>query len=160
MPNPSVHCVEKAVLQYMENNCHEIIVVGGESPMDCAKIVAAKIAKPNLPIEKMGGLLKIRKKLVPIIAIPTTAGTGSETTVTAVVTNEENHKKYAITDMCLVPTHTAIIPELTASLPKHITATTGVDALTHAIESYIGNANTRETKMDALKANFVDRTHE
>ncbi len=151
-PNPSVHCIEKAVLQYSQNNCYEIIAFGGGSPMDCAKIVAAKIAKPNLPIEKMGGLLKIRKKLVPIIAIPTTAGTGSETTVAAVITDEENHKKYAITEMCLVPTHTAIIPNLTVSLPKHITATTGIDALTHAIESYIGNANTKQTKNDALKS--------
>lgn len=152
LPNPSVHCVEKAVLQYKQSNCYEIITVGGGSPMDCAKIVAAKIAKPNLPIEKMGGLLKIRKKLVSIIAIPTTAGTGSETTIAAVITDECTHKKYAISDMCLIPTHTAIIPELTVSLPKHITSTTGIDALTHAIESYIGNANTKQTKLDALNS--------
>ncbi len=89
---------------------------------------------------------------MPIIAIPTTAGTGSETTIAAVITDEENHQKYAISDMCLIPSHTAIIPQLTVSLPKHITATAGIDALTHAIESYIGNANTKQTKIDALEA--------
>ncbi len=152
LPNPSIHCVQKAVLKYRETHCYEIIAIGGGSSIDCAKIVAAQIAKPNLQIERMGGLLKVRTKLVPIIAIPTTAGTGSETTIAAVITDEEKQEKYAISDMCLIPEYAAMIPTLTASLPKHITATTGLDALTHAIESYIGNANTKQTKVDALEA--------
>ncbi|MFI3257217.1 MAG: iron-containing alcohol dehydrogenase [Spirochaetales bacterium] len=151
-PNPTIENVEGALLQYYENNCSRIIAFGGGSPMDCAKAVAARIAKPKKSLKQLAGLLKVNKKLIPIIAIPTTAGTGSETTIAAVITDEETHTKHVITDICLTPCYVALIPELTKSLPPFITAPTGIDALSHAIEAYIGNANTRQTKKDALHA--------
>ncbi len=151
-PNPTISVVEEAVKLYHEKECYQIIAFGGGSPIDCAKIVAARVAKPRQPINKMRGLLKICKKLVPIIAIPTTAGSGSETTIAAVITDDSTHEKYAISDTCLIPSYVAFIPELTESLPPIITATTGLDALTHAIESYIGQSNTKQTRVDALEA--------
>ncbi len=152
LPNPTISVVEEALKLYHEKECYQIIAFGGGSPMDCAKILAARIAKPNQSISKMKGLLKVRKKLVPIIAIPTTAGSGSETTIAAVIKDDEHNYKYAISDPCLIPSYVAFIPELTETLPPLTTATTGLDALTHAIESYIGKSNTKQTKKDALEA--------
>ena len=100
----------------------------------------------------MKGVLKICKKLPPLFAIPTTAGTGSETTLAAVITNDETHEKYPINDFNLIPNYAVLDPTLTEKLPKHITSTTGMDALTHAVEAYIGSSNTKETKQMALDA--------
>ena len=86
-PNPTVKNVEEAKQLYIENNCQGIIAFGGGSSMDCAKATGACMAYPNKTLEQMKGLLKVWKKLPPIVAIPTTAGTGSEVTVTAVITN-------------------------------------------------------------------------
>ena len=92
------------------------------------------------------------KKLPPFFAVPTTAGTGSETTVAAVVTDPETHEKNAINDICLRPKFAVLDPELTVGLPPHITSTTGMDALTHAVEAYIGRSNTKQTREQAEKA--------
>lgn len=151
-PNPTISNIEDALSVYHEKGCYQIIAFGGGSVIDCAKVVAARVVKPKQSVKQMHGLLKIKKSIVPIIAIPTTAGTGSETTIAAVVTDDDTHQKYAITDNCLVPRYSAFIPELTQTLPASITATTGLDALTHAIESYIGKSNTKQTKRDALMA--------
>lgn len=94
----------------------------------------------------MAGLFKVMHKIPTFVAVPTTAGTGSETTIAAVITDEETHHKYAIMDLSLVPKYAILDPELTRNLPPKTTATTGMDALTHAIEAYISwTINTKET---------------
>lgn len=148
--NPTINNVLAAKKEYIDNKCSAIIAFGGGSPMDLAKILGASIVT-NKPINKMKGLLKIRKKLPLLIAIPTTAGSGSETTLAAVIT-DDNHIKYPINDFCLIPKYVLLDYKLTLSLPKNITCTTGMDALTHAIEAYIGQSLTNETKMYSLKA--------
>lgn len=148
--NPTINNVLEAKKEYIENKCSAIIAFGGGSPMDLAKILGASIVT-NKPIYKMKGLLKIRKKLPLLIAIPTTAGSGSEATLAAVIT-DNNHIKYPINDFCLIPKYVLLDYKLTLSLPKNITCTTGMDALTHAIEAYIGRSLTNETKMYSLKA--------
>ena len=152
VPNPTINNIEDALKMYKENDCQAIIAFGGGSPMDCAKGVGARVACPNKPIPKMKGLLKVNHKLPPLYAIPTTAGTGSETTVAAVISNPETHEKYPINDPHLIPKYAVLDATLTAGLPQKITSTTGVDALTHAVEAYIGSANTKETKEMAIKA--------
>ena len=120
--------------------------------MDCAKAVAARIAKPHQSLAQMKGILKVHKKLPLLIAIPTTAGTGSETTLAAVITDAETRHKYAINDFPLIPRYAVLDPKVTLSLPPFITATTGMDALTHAVEAYIGNSTTPGTRKNALDA--------
>lgn len=100
----------------------------------------------------MKGILKVHAKLPLLMAVPTTAGTGSETTLAAVITDFETRHKYAINDFPLIPRYAVLDPKVTVSLPKHITSTTGMDALTHAVEAYIGNSTTHGTKKDALLA--------
>ena len=148
-PNPTIYNVEDALKIYKENNCQGFIAFGGGSPMDCAKVTAARVVKPNKTPSEMRGLLKILKKLPPFFAVPTTAGTGSETTIAAVISNPDTHEKNAINDPSLRPKYAILDPELTLGLPPHITSTTGMDALTHAVEAYIGGSNTKQTFEDA-----------
>ncbi len=150
--NPTITNVEEARICFLKNKCQAIIGFGGGSSMDCAKITAARVAKPRQSVSKMRGILKIHKKLPLLIAIPTTAGTGSETTLAAVITNDKNHHKYPINDFCLIPRYAVLDANVTLKLPRHITATTGMDALTHAIEAYIGNSTTPHTRAMAEKA--------
>ena len=117
-----------------------IIAFGGGSAMDCAKVTGACIVKPNKPIHKMKGLLRICKKLPLLIAVLTTAGTGSETTLAAVITDSGAKHKYPINDFSLIPRYAVLDYHVTLGLPKNITTTTGMDALTHAVETYIGRA--------------------
>jgi alcohol dehydrogenase len=152
VPNPTIDNIEEALKIYNSNGCMGIIAFGGGSPIDCAKGVACRIARPDKTIPEMRGVLKVRKKLPPLIAIPTTAGSGSETTIAAVISNTSTHEKYAINDPVIIPQYAVLDPVLTEGLPPHVTSTTGMDALTHAVESYIGRSNTKETKMMAIKA--------
>ena len=151
-PNPTVKNVEEAKQLYIENNCQGIIAFGGGSSMDCAKATGACMAYPNKTLAQMKGLLKVWKKLPPLVAIPTTAGTGSEVTVTAVITNPEIRHKYTMNNFTMIPPYAVLDPEVTYSLPPSLTATTGMDALTHAVEAYIGNSTTKETRSLALDA--------
>ena len=144
-PNPTIPSIEECKDMYLNNNCEGIIAFGGGSPMDCAKAAAARVVKPKKSVRKMRGYLKVNKKLPPFFAVPTTAGTGSETTVAAVVTDPETHEKNAISDPCLRPKYAVLDPALTVGLPPHITSTTGMDALTHAVEAYIGKSNVKST---------------
>ena len=144
-PNPTITNIENCRSVYLENNCQGIIAFGGGSPMDCAKAAAARVVKPKQSVRKMRGYLKVHKKLPPLFAVPTTAGTGSETTLAAVVTDPETHEKNAICDSCLRPKYAVLDPTLTIGLPHHITSTTGMDALTHAVEAYIGKSNVKST---------------
>ena len=150
--NPTTVNVSEALDIYVSNACNAIIGFGGGSSMDCAKAVGARVAKPKQSLEKMKGILKVHKKLPLLIAIPTTAGTGSETTLAAVITDAETRHKYAINDFPLIPRYAVLDPKVTLSLPPFITATTGMDALTHAVEAYIGNSTTHGTRKDALLA--------
>ena len=157
VPNPTIENIEEALQMYSEFNCQGIVAFGGGSPMDCAKGVGARVARPNKSLPQMKGVLKILKKLPPLFAIPTTAGTGSEATLAAVVSNSETHEKYAIMDTSLIPHFAVLDPLLTVKLPPSITAATGIDALTHAIEAYIGRSNTKNTtqySIDAIKLIF------
>lgn len=151
-PNPTIPNIEECKDVYIQNGCEGIIAFGGGSPMDCAKVAAARVVKPNQTVRKMRGQLKILKKLPPFFAVPTTAGTGSETTVAAVVTDPETHEKNAVNDPCIRPKYAVLDPELTVGLPPHITSTTGMDALTHAVEAYIGRSNTKDTIYEAETA--------
>ena len=150
--NPTTTNVNEALALYYEYDCNAIIGFGGGSSIDCAKAVGARVAKPHQSLEKMKGILKIHKKLPLLIAIPTTAGTGSETTLAAVITDAESRHKYPINDFPLIPRVAVLDPKVTASLPPFLTATTGMDALTHAVEAYIGNSTTAGTRADALFA--------
>lgn len=152
VPNPTIDNIEEGVKLYNENGCQALIAFGGGSPMDCAKGIACRIARPKKRIPQMKGVLKVLKKLPPVFAVPTTSGTGSEATIAAVVSNSVTHEKYAINDPVLIPKYAVLDPVLTVKLPKHITSTTGVDALTHAVEAYIGGSNTAHTKAMAIKA--------
>ena len=150
--NPTTVNVANAVNLYHQHDCSAIIGFGGGSSMDCAKAVGACIARPHTSLAKMKGILKVRRRLPLLIAIPTTAGTGSETTLAAVITDAETRHKYAINDFPLIPKYAVLDPKVTRSLPPFITATTGMDALTHAVEAYIGNSTTPGTRKDALMA--------
>ena len=150
--NPTSANVEDAKNLYLKKHCQALLAFGGGSSMDCAKGVGARLARPNKSLAKMEGILHVMHKLPLLIAIPTTAGTGSETTLAAVITDADTHHKYAINDFPLIPRYAVLDPKVTLSLPPFITATTGMDALTHAVEAYIGNSTTIDTRRDALKA--------
>ncbi|MBR5243040.1 MAG: iron-containing alcohol dehydrogenase [Thermoguttaceae bacterium] len=151
-PNPTVDNVEEALTVYRENGCDALIAVGGGSPIDCAKAVGARVVYPKKSVGKLKGLLRVWRRLPPLIAVPTTAGTGSETTVAAVIVDSEKMHKYTILSFPLIPTYALLDPELTFSLPPRLTATTGIDALVHAVEAYIGRSTTKETRRLALDA--------
>ena len=152
VPNPTIDNIEDALKIYKQYNCQAIIAFGGGSSMDCAKGVGARVARPRLKVQQLRGLLKVLKPIPLFIAIPTTAGTGSETTLAAVISDRKTHEKYSITDLNLVPKYAVLDPLLTENLPPHITSTTGLDALTHAVEAYIGRSNTARTHKDAREA--------
>ena len=157
-PNPSVETVEKIAAQYKIDSCDCFLVIGGGSPMDAAKAAAARLARPEKTVPQLGGLLKVRRRVPPLIAVPTTAGTGSETTIAAVVT--DGHHKYAISDLCLIPRYAILDPALSTGLPPRITAETGMDALTHAVEAYLSRFyNTGMTRALAESAVVAIFTH-
>lgn len=151
-PNPTILNVELARERYLAENCESLIGFGGGSAIDCAKAVGARIARPKLTIPKMKGILKIWLPIPYLIAIPTTAGTGSETTLATVITDHNSSHKFPINDFPLIPRVAVLDPEMTRTLPQHMTSTTGMDALTHAIEAYIGRSTTRQTRSIALEA--------
>lgn len=144
-PNPTIGNIEACKDVYINNKCQGIIAFGGGSPMDCAKAAGARVVQPKKSVRQMRGYLKVHKKLPPFFAVPTTAGTGSETTLAAVVSDPSTHEKNAIADIVLRPKYAVLDPSLTIGLPPHITSTTGMDALTHAVEAYIGKSNVKST---------------
>lgn len=152
VPNPTTDNVAEALKIFKENNCQAIIAFGGGSVMDCAKAAGALAVYPKKTLGDLKGVLKVRRKIPFLIAVPTTAGTGSETTLAAVITDSQTRHKYAINSFPLIPSVALLDAKLTVGLPKHITSTTGMDALTHAIEAYIGRSSTKETRKYALLA--------
>ena len=150
--NPTIYNVEAARQSYLEHGCKALIAFGGGSSMDCAKACGARIVKPRQTVQKMRGLLHVHHRLPTLIAVPTTAGTGSETTLAAVITDSNTHHKYPINDFSLIPHYAVLDPQVTVGLPKGLTATTGMDALTHAVEAYIGRSTTAHTRAMAVEA--------
>ena len=151
-PNPTIDDVEKARAQYKLTNAKAIVAVGGGSAIDCAKVVGARIARPKRPVTRMRGLLRVLRRTPLLIAVPTTAGTGSETTLAAVITDAKTHHKYPINDFALIPDYAVLDAALTLGLPARLTATTGMDALTHAVEAYIGRSTNKFTRSMAENA--------
>lgn len=159
VPNPTVSNVEAARTLFLSRNCDAIIAFGGGSPMDCAKVLGARLVRPGKPVRKMRGLLKVLHRLPLLIAIPTTAGTGSETTLAAVITDDATHHKYPINDFSLIPHYAVLDYRTTLGLPPHVTSTTGMDALVHAVEAYIGRSTTKETRAKAVEATTLIRRY-
>jgi len=151
-PNPTADNVEQARQLYLQENCRGLIAFGGGSSMDCAKAAGARVVYPRRTLKQLRGNLKVWRRLPPLIAIPTTAGTGSETTVTAVITDEQTKHKCTMNNFPFIPPYAILDPAVTVSLPPHLTATTGMDALTHAVEAYIGRSTTKQTRRLALEA--------
>lgn len=152
LPNPSIQQIEEIFEAYQTFGADCILAVGGGSVIDASKGVGIRLTHPNKSLQKMKGILKVWKKQPLLIAVPTTAGTGSEATVACVVTDLKTHEKYAINDPVIIPKIAILDPICTEKLPKHIVSTTGMDALTHAVEAYIGKSNTFKTKRMALSA--------
>ena len=150
--NPTVSNVDEALELYKKEGCEALIGFGGGSSIDCAKAVGARIACPKKSLEQMKGILKIHKRIPLLAAIPTTAGTGSETTVTTVITDDKTHYKYPISDFPLIPLIAVLDPKVTFTLPASLTATTGMDAMTHAVEAFIGGSTTRKTREYSIRA--------
>lgn len=153
-PDPTTDCIEEAVALYKKEQCEVIVAIGGGSVIDCSKALGARIARPNKSLRQMQGLLKVLKKIPDLYAVPTTAGTGSEATAGAVITDGKNHYKFTILDLCLVPRYAVLDAELTCPLPPHITAHTGMDALTHAVEAYTNcfcSPLAKKMSLDAVK---------
>ena len=144
--NPTVRNVEEALALYQKEHCQALLAIGGGSAMDCAKALGARIACPKKTLGQLKGTLHVLHRIPLLIAVPTTAGTGSENTLAAVITDSEKKHKYVLNDFVLIPRYAILDAELTYSLPPHLTATTGMDALTHAVEAYIGRSTTKLTR--------------
>lgn len=152
VPNPTVDNVEEARTLYETAGCEGLIAIGGGSPIDCAKAVGARIARPRTSLAAMRGLLKVLKKTPFTAVIPTTAGTGSEATIASVISDPATHEKYALMDHVLLPDVAVLDPLLTVGLPGHITAMTGMDALTHAIEAHLNRGVPDTVRAMSLEA--------
>lgn len=150
--NPTVRNVEEALALYQKEHCQALLAIGGGSAMDCAKALGAKISCPKKTLGQLKGTLHVLHRIPLLIAVPTTAGTGSETTLAAVITDADTHHKYAINDFNLIPDYAVLEPSVTYGLPPQLTATTGMDALTHAIEAYIGRSTTKQTRAASIEA--------
>lgn len=134
--NPTDFNVEEGLNLYLVCHCDCMIAFGGGAPMDCAKAIGACVARPRKRVDQLQGLFKVLRPIPMVFAVPTTAGTGSETTMAAVITEDATHHKASINDLRLIPKYAVLDPKLTVGLPPRTTATTGMDALCHAVEAY------------------------
>jgi alcohol dehydrogenase len=150
-PDPTYRHVEEGLAVLREHQCDAVLAIGGGSPIDTAKVISA-LAVNERPIEKLAGFFKVKNACLPLYAVPTTAGSGSEVTIAAVVSDPVTHKKNQVIDPKLVPVMAALDPLLMTGLPPHVTAATGMDALTHAVEAYLSVNATAETDRYALAA--------
>jgi alcohol dehydrogenase len=150
-PDPTYRHVEEGLAVLQEHQCDAVLAIGGGSPIDTAKVISA-MAVNDRPIEKLAGFFKVKNACLPLYAVPTTAGSGSEVTIAAVVSDPVTHKKNQVIDPKLVPVMAALDPLLMTGLPPHVTAATGMDALTHAVEAYLSVNATAETDRYALAA--------
>lgn len=165
-PDPQIESVEQGFRLYQQIQAQAILAIGGGSVLDAAKLIGARVCCPKKTVPAMRGLLKVRRKLPPLFAVPTTAGTGSEATAAAVITDCIDGKpyKYAVNDLCLIPDTAVLDPRLTISLPSSMTADTGMDALTHAMEAFLNLFASRSVQNASIEAvcetnNFVGYVH-
>ena len=151
-PDPEISDVEKLKEIYIKDGCQALIAIGGGSVIDCSKAALACIQMKKLDVTTVLHTGRVSKQLPLLIAVPTTAGTGSEVTAGAVITNPIQKRKYALSNLLLIPKYAVLDSSLLVSLPSKMTAYTGMDALTHAIEAYINCFNNRKTNEYALRA--------
>ena len=148
-PDPTFAQVESGHAHFAKDKCQAVLALGGGSPMDAAKMIAA-MATNGGPLSKLEGKFRLRKPPAPLFAVPTTAGTGSEVTIAAVVSDSDTHAKKFFLDPKLLPTMAALDPSLMTGVPPKITAATGMDALTHAVESFISKTATPQSESYAM----------
>ncbi|MCC5853954.1 MAG: iron-containing alcohol dehydrogenase [Alkalimonas sp.] len=163
-PDPTNAQIEAGFQVLQQSGATALLAVGGGSVMDAAKLIAAR-AKNNKSVLKMSGLLRVSRGMLPVYAIPTTAGTGSEATIAAIVSDPANKRKLPLIDVRLLPTAAALDASLMTALPPGITASTGMDALTHAVEAFVSRNATRTTDQQALTAakaifNYLPRAYQ
>ncbi len=151
LPDPTQKVVDDGLAVYRGNTCDSVLAFGGGSSIDAAKVIALAAANDCAAADCVG-FAKCENPTVPLFAVPSTSGTGSEATFIAVISDNETHAKGGVFDPCLIPRAAALDPQITRGLPAHITAATGIDALTHAIESYIGRWGSPETDTYGLTA--------
>ena len=152
-PNPTIENVQSGVAAFKASGADYIIAIGGGSSMDTAKAVGIIINNPEFAdVRSLEGVAPTKKPCVPIIAVPTTAGTAAEVTINYVITDVEKKRKFVCVDTHDIPVIAVIDPDMMSSMPKGLTAATGMDALTHAIEGYITKGAWEMTDMFHLKA--------
>jgi alcohol dehydrogenase class IV len=151
LPDAPIPVIEEGIARFEAEHCDAIVAFGGGSVMDAAKVIGLAAANGRHPRDLVG-YFRGRRGPAPLYAVPTTAGTGSEVTVAAVISDPEQHRKYVVADTRIVPRMAALDPKLMVGLPPEITAATGMDALTHAVEAFIGLWGTPTTDRLALSA--------
>lgn len=151
-PDPDISDVEMLKEMYIKDGCQALIAIGGGSVIDCSKAALACVQMKKLDVTTVLHTGRVSKPLPLLIAVPTTAGTGSEVTAGAVITDPIKKRKYALSHLFLIPKYAVLDSSLLVSLPSNMTAYTGMDALTHAIEAYINCFNNRKTNEYALCA--------
>lgn len=144
-PDPSYEIIEEGLVAVKSCSSDAILAIGGGSSIDTAKVISVRATNEDKSVEQLAGILKVKNTGMPLFVIPTTAGTGSEATVAAVVSDPKTREKMVVIDPMVIPGVAALDPELMTGLPPGITAATGMDALTHAIEAYISTIATEET---------------
>ena len=151
--NPTIENVQNGVEEYKKSGADFIIAIGGGSPMDTAKAIGIIINNPEFAdVRSLEGVAPTKNPCVPIIAVPTTAGTAAEVTINYVITDVEKKRKFVCVDTHDIPVVAVVDPDMMSSMPKGLTAATGMDALNHAIEGYITKAAWEITDMLHLKA--------
>ncbi len=152
-PNPTIENVQTGVAAFKESGADCIVAIGGGSSMDTAKAIGIIITNPEFAdVRSLEGVAPTKNKCVPIIAVPTTAGTAAEVTINYVITDAENNRKMVCVDVHDIPVVAVVDPDMMASMPKGLTAATGMDALTHAIEGYITAGAWEMSDMFHIKA--------
>ncbi len=152
-PNPTIQNVQNGVAAFKASGADCIIAIGGGSSMDTAKAIGIIIKNPDFAdVRSLEGVAPTTNKCVPIIAVPTTAGTAAEVTINYVITDTENNRKMVCVDPKDIPVVAVVDPDMMSSMPKGLTAATGMDALTHAIEGYITAGAWELSDMFHLKA--------
>ena len=149
-PNPTIENVQTGVAAFKKSGADYLIAIGGGSSMDTAKAIGIIIANPEFEdVRSLEGVAPTKKPSIPIIAVPTTAGTAAEVTINYVITDVEKKRKFVCVDTHDIPVIAVVDPDMMSSMPKGLTASTGMDALTHAVEAYIGHSNTKDTSEKA-----------
>lgn len=152
-PNPTIENVQAGVEAYKQSGAEVIVAVGGGSSIDTAKAIGIIITNPEFAdVRSLEGVAPTKNKCVPIIAVPTTAGTAAEVTINYVITDVENNRKMVCVDVHDIPVVAVVDPDMMETMPKGLTAATGMDALTHAIEGYITKGAWELSDMFHLKA--------